>query len=74
MKKKQYLYAIAYWCTRKDGSQGQGCSQIYRSTKINTISEFNSVLEFLKRENNLLNCVIVNIMFLGKIKVEKLKA
>ena len=69
MRKKQYIYAIAYIATKEDGTQLNGCSQIYRSTKINTISEFISVLNFLQKENNFSSCVIINIMPLGKKRV-----
>ena len=69
MKKRQYLYAISYFFTKEDGTQGNGCSQIYRPTKINTLSAFNSIIDYLKKENNFSNCVIINIMLLGKVKI-----
>lgn len=59
-KKRKHLYAISY-CHQT----GFGCSQIYRDKKIKTISDFNSVLELIKRENNYTNVVILNIMYLG---------
>ena len=66
MKKRKYFYMISYSCTKEDGKQGDGCSQLYLSYKINTIDRFNSALEFLKVQNNLTNCVIQNIQLLGR--------
>jgi hypothetical protein len=68
-RKKQRLYAISYWFTNEDGQTGQGCVQIYRSTKINNIDAFNYTVEKIKSDNNLKTVVICNIMYLGKIKV-----
>ena len=53
MKKRKYFYMISYSCTTNDGKQGDGCSQLYFSYKINTIERFNSALELLKVQNNL---------------------
>lgn len=64
MKKKQYLYAIAF-C--HEG--GQSCAQITRKRKIKTLEDFNDVLQTLKNRNNLKTVVIINIMLLGKVKV-----
>lgn len=64
MKKKQYLYVVSYW-----HSNGQGCSQITRKTKIKTIDDFNSLLDTIQSYNNLTNIVICNIMLLGKVRV-----
>ena len=66
MKKRKYFYMISYSCTTNDGKQGDGCSQLYFSYKINTIERFNSALELLKVQNNLTNCVIQNIQLLGR--------
>lgn len=66
MKKRKYFYVISYSCTTEDGKQGDGCSQLYLSYKINTIERFNSALDFLKVQNNLTNCVIQNISLLGR--------
>ena len=66
MKKRKYFYMISYSCTTNDGKQGDGCSQLYLSYKINTIESFNSALELLKVQNNLTNCVIQNIQLLGR--------
>lgn len=66
MKKKHYLYAISYSCTTTDGKQGDGCSQLYFPYKINTIERFISALETIKVNNSLTNCVILNIMLLGR--------
>ena len=43
MKRKQYLYAISYWCTDKEGRSGQSCSLITRPSKINTVLDFNNM-------------------------------
>ena len=64
MKKKQYLYAIAF-C--HEG--GQGCVQMTRNRKITTLEDFNDVLQVIKDRNNLNHVVIMNIMLLGKVKV-----
>lgn len=64
MKKKQYLYAIAF-CH----DNGQGCVQMTRKRKIATLEDFNDVLQVIKDRNNLKNVVIINIMLLGKVKV-----
>lgn len=66
MKKRKYFYMISYSCTKRDGKQGDGCSQLYLSYKINTIERFNSMLEFLKEQNDLTTCVIQNIVLLGR--------
>ncbi len=66
MKKRKYFYMISYSCTTKDGKQGDGCSQLYLSYKINTIERFNSTLDLLKEQNNLTTCVILNISLLGR--------
>lgn len=66
MKKRKYFYMISYSCTKRDGKQGDGCSQLYLSYKINTIERFNSILEFLKEQNDLTTCVIQNIVLLGR--------
>jgi hypothetical protein len=62
--RKQYLYVISYW-----HSNGQGCAQITRSTKIKTIEDFNGVLKHIEAYNGLKNVIICNIMLLGKVKV-----
>lgn len=64
MKKKQHLYAIAFF---HEG--GQGCVQMTRKRKIATLEDFNDVLLVIKDKNNLKNVVIINIMLLGKVKV-----
>lgn len=64
MKKKQYLYAIAFF---HEG--GQGCVQIARKRKITTLEDFNDILQTIKDRNNFKNVVIINIMLLGKVKV-----
>ena len=64
MKKKQYLYAIAF-C--HDG--GTACVQIMRKRKITTLEDFNDVLQVIKDTNNLKKVVVMNIMLLGKVKV-----
>jgi hypothetical protein len=66
MKKRKYLYAISYSCTMADGRQGDGCSQLYFSRKINTQERFLAAVDFIKSENNLTNCVILNIILLGR--------
>jgi hypothetical protein len=69
MKKKQYLYAISFWFTDNEGRTGQSCSQITRTTKIDNLVSFNSVVTCLKETNNFSNVSICNIMLLGKVKV-----
>lgn len=64
MKKKQYLYAIAF-C--HDG--GTGCVQMTRKRKITTLEDFNDILQVIKDKNNLKKVVVMNIMLLGKVKV-----
>jgi hypothetical protein len=66
MKKRKYLYAISYSCTMADGRQGDGCCQLYFSNKINTQERFLAAVDFIKSENNLTSCVILNIMLLGR--------
>lgn len=68
--RKQYLYAISYWFTDKEGRTGQSCSLITRPTKINSIESFNAVSEYLINYNNFKTLVICNIMLLGKVKVQ----
>lgn len=67
--RKQYLYAISYWCTNKEGRTGQSCSLITRPTKINTVESFNAVSDYIINYNNFLTIAICNIMLLGKVKV-----
>jgi hypothetical protein len=69
MKKKQYLYAISYWCTDKEGRTGQSCSLVIRPAKINTVESFNAVSDYLINYNNFKTIAICNIMLLGKVKV-----
>ena len=64
--KKKYLYAISYWFTDSEGRTGQGCNQIYRDTKINTLVAFNELGTKIKEVNNFKTVVICNIMLLGK--------
>jgi hypothetical protein len=68
--RKQYLYAISYWFTDKEGRTGQSCSLITRPAKINSIESFNAVSECLLNYNNFKTLVICNIMLLGKVKVQ----
>jgi hypothetical protein len=49
-----------------DGRQGNGCCQLYFSNKINTQERFLAAVDFIKSENNLTSCVILNIMLLGR--------
>jgi hypothetical protein len=69
MKKKQYLYAISYWCTDKECRTGQSCSLVIRPTKINTVESFNAVSDYITNYNNFQTIAICNIMLLGKVKV-----
>lgn len=68
MKKKQYLYAISYWCTDKEGRSGQSCSLITRPRKIKTVLDFNNMSAYLREHNQLRTIAICNIMLLGKVK------
>ena len=69
-KKKKYLYAIAFWATDKEGRSSNGCAQIARPRKINTLYEFNETMSSLYSNNpQFANIVICNIMLLGKVKV-----
>ena len=67
--RKQYLYAISYWRTDKEGRSGQSCSLVTRPTKINTVESFNAVSDYLINYNNFKTIAICNIMLLGKVKV-----
>ncbi len=69
MKKKQYLYAISYWCTDKEGRSGQSCSLMTRPSKISTVLDFNNVSDYLREYNQFSTIAICNIMLLGKVKV-----
>ena len=69
MKRKQYLYAISYWCTDKEGRSGQSCSLITRPTKINTVNNFFDMSDYLRERNQFKTIAICNIMLLGKVKV-----
>ena len=59
-KKKRYLYNVAYF-----HSNGNGCSQIIRNTKINSLQEFDSVRQFIEEHNNLSSVVIINYQLIA---------
>lgn len=55
MRKKRYLYNVAYF-----HANGNGGSQIIRDNKINNLEEFNAVRRFIEEMNDLKNVVIIN--------------
>ena len=61
MSKKMYLYAISFF-----HKYGNGCVQIFRYRKINSLKEFDDVRKFIASENKLENVAIINIMLIGK--------
>lgn len=63
MKTKRYLYAISFF-----HSQGNGCAQIWRSKKINSLEDFEDVRKRIGEENNLKSVAIINIMLICKGK------
>ena len=66
MNKYHYLYNVAYF-----HSLGNGCSQIYMKSKINSLAEFNGLREYIEKTNNLKNVVIINYQLISK-KVNRL--
>jgi hypothetical protein len=61
MRRKYFLYAISFF-----HSKGNGCVQLYRKKKINTLKEFYEARDFIASNNNLENVVIINIMLICK--------
>lgn len=58
---KVYLYAISFF-----HSTGNGCVQIMRTKKINSLEEYNSVRQFIEKDNNLKNVAIINYQLICK--------
>ena len=61
MRKYRYLYNVAYF-----HSLGNGSSQIYRKSKINSLAEFSKLREYIEQTNNLKNVVIINYQLISK--------
>ena len=63
-KKKRYLYVVSFF-----HSKGNGCVQILRKRKVNNLKEFEKLRDFIAMNNNLENVAIINIMYIGKERV-----
>jgi hypothetical protein len=65
MRKRAYVYNISYF-----HSNGNGCSQLIRTNKINSLHEFNKVRSYLEETNNLKSVAIINYQLICKTYIE----
>lgn len=61
MRKRAYLYNISFF-----HSNGNGCSQLIRTNKINSLQEFDKVRLYLEETNNLKGVAIINYQLICK--------
>lgn len=61
MKGKYYIYNIAFFHSR-----GNGSCQLVRKNKINSFAEFRDAKEFIEKENGFENVAIINFQLIGK--------
>lgn len=61
MSRNSYLYNVSYF-----HSCGNGCSQIIRKSKIDSLEKFNELRRYIEKENNLKNVVIINYQLIDK--------
>ena len=66
MNKLKYVYHVVYYFGKDDGTTGIGATTIYRATKLDTQEEVEDITDFIAKNNELAQVVILNFILLNR--------
>ena len=66
MNKLKYVYHVAYYYGKENGTTGTGAATIYRTTKLNTEEKVKEVGDSIAKKNEFAQVAILNFILLNK--------